>query len=44
MAKVAGGSIDAFGPVLTTQPTKGSAITSYTGGQPNPPSSGIPSN
>jgi ABC-type branched-subunit amino acid transport system substrate-binding protein len=44
MAKVVGTKINAFGPVLTTDPTKGSPITAYTGGQPAPPSSGIPSN
>jgi ABC-type branched-subunit amino acid transport system substrate-binding protein len=44
MAKVAGTKIDAFGPVLTTEPTASSAIASYTGGQPTPPASGIPSN
>ncbi len=44
MARVVGTGIDAFGPVLVTQPTAGTAITPYTGGQPSPPSSGIPSN
>ncbi len=44
MAKVTGGQIAPFGPVLTTQPTKGSAITPYTGGQTSPPADGIPSN
>jgi ABC-type branched-subunit amino acid transport system substrate-binding protein len=43
MARVVGSSIDAFGPVLTTDPTASSAITPYTGGQPSPPASGIPS-
>jgi hypothetical protein len=43
MAKVVGTSVDPFGPVLTTPPTKGTAITPYTGGQPSPPASGIPS-
>jgi branched-chain amino acid transport system substrate-binding protein len=43
MAKLVGSSIDAFGPVLTTQPTAGSPITPYSGGQSTPPSSGIPS-
>jgi branched-chain amino acid transport system substrate-binding protein len=43
MAKVVGTSIDPFGPVLTTPPTKGSAISPYTGGQPTPPANGIPS-
>jgi branched-chain amino acid transport system substrate-binding protein len=44
MAKVAGNGITAFGPVLTTDPTSSGAITSYTGGAPTPPASGIPSN
>jgi ABC-type branched-subunit amino acid transport system substrate-binding protein len=44
MAKVAGSSINAFGPVLTTDPTKSGAISAYTGGQPAPPASGVPSN
>ena len=44
MAKVVGGQIDPFGPVLTTPPTKGTAIVSYTGGPPTPPARGVPSN
>jgi ABC-type branched-subunit amino acid transport system substrate-binding protein len=44
MAKVVNGQIDPFGPVLTTPPTKGSAISPYTASQPAPPASGIPSN
>jgi hypothetical protein len=43
MSKVVGKSIDAFGPVLTTPPTKGSPIAKYLGGQPAPPADGIPS-
>ena len=43
LAKVVGSSIDPFGPVLTTPPSAGSPITSYTGGQPAPPVNGIPS-
>jgi ABC-type branched-subunit amino acid transport system substrate-binding protein len=44
MAKVVGTDIDPFGPVLVTPPTASSPITPYTGGQPTPPASGIPSN
>jgi branched-chain amino acid transport system substrate-binding protein len=44
MAKVVGTSIDPFGPVLVTEPTSGSPITTYSGTQPTPPASGIPSN
>jgi len=44
MAKVVGTSIDPFGPVLTTPPTAGSPITTYTGTPATPPASGIPSN
>ena len=44
MAKVVGTDIDPFGPVLTTQPTAGSAITTYSGTPAAPPASGIPSN
>jgi ABC-type branched-subunit amino acid transport system substrate-binding protein len=43
MAKVVGAKIDTFGPVLTTDPTAGSPITTYSGGQPAPPANGIPS-
>ena len=31
-----------LGGPLTTDPTPSSPITSYTGGQPNPPASGVP--
>jgi ABC-type branched-subunit amino acid transport system substrate-binding protein len=43
MAKVVNGQINPFGPVLTTSPTKGSAIAPYTTSQAAPPASGIPS-
>jgi ABC-type branched-subunit amino acid transport system substrate-binding protein len=43
IGKVVGSGINAFGPVLTTTPAKGSAITPYLGGQPAPPTNGIPS-
>ncbi len=43
MAKVVGAKIATFGPVLTTEPTAGSPITTYSGGQPAPPANGIPS-
>jgi ABC-type branched-subunit amino acid transport system substrate-binding protein len=43
IGKVVGSSIVTSGPVLTTQPTKGSPITPYLGGQPAPPTNGIPS-
>jgi branched-chain amino acid transport system substrate-binding protein len=44
MAKISGGKIVAFGPVQTTDPTSSSSITTFTGGQPSPPASGIPTN
>jgi ABC-type branched-subunit amino acid transport system substrate-binding protein len=44
MAKVVKSGIDAFGPVLTTDPTASSAITPYTTAAATPPASGIPSN
>jgi len=44
MAKVVGTKIVPFGSILMTQPTAGTAITTYSGGQPTPPASGIPSN
>ena len=44
MAKVVGTAINPFGPVLTTPPTAGSAITTYTGTPATPPASGIPTN
>ena len=42
MAKVQGSSIKAFGPVLTTDPSANGPITTYSGGQPAPPASGVP--
>jgi len=44
MAKVVDGGITAFGPVLVTEPTDGTPITTYTGAAATPPASGIPSN
>jgi branched-chain amino acid transport system substrate-binding protein len=44
MAKVVGTAINPFGPVLTTPPTSGSAITTYSGTPATPSASGIPSN
>jgi branched-chain amino acid transport system substrate-binding protein len=44
MAKVVGTGIDPFGPVLTTDPTAGSPITTSTTTAATPPASGIPSN
>jgi ABC-type branched-subunit amino acid transport system substrate-binding protein len=43
MGRVEGGKIALFGPKLTTEPASGAAITEYTGTQPSPPASGIPS-
>jgi ABC-type branched-subunit amino acid transport system substrate-binding protein len=43
MAKVTGGKIVLFGGPLTTDPTPTGAITPYSGTQPAPPASGIPS-
>jgi branched-chain amino acid transport system substrate-binding protein len=43
MAKVVNGGIDAIGGPLVTEPTSTGAITPYTGTQPAPPASGIPS-
>ena len=43
-ARSSGNDIVLFGPVLVTEPTAGSPITPYTGQQPAPPASGIPSN
>ena len=42
MGRVEGGKIVQFGPKLTTEPTAGTPITRYSGTQPPPPSSGIP--
>ncbi len=43
MGRVEGGKIVLFGPKLRTEPTAGSAITTYSGTQQPPPASGIPS-
>jgi ABC-type branched-subunit amino acid transport system substrate-binding protein len=43
IGQVVGGKIVLSGGPLTTEPTAGSPITPYTGTQPSPPSSGIPS-
>jgi hypothetical protein len=43
MGQVRNGQIVLFGGPLTTDPTPGSPITPYTGGQPQPPASGVPS-
>jgi hypothetical protein len=37
------GKIVLFGGPLVTEPTSGSAITPFTGKQPAPPTSGVPS-
>jgi ABC-type branched-subunit amino acid transport system substrate-binding protein len=42
MGRVEGGKIVLFGPKLRTEPTSGAPITTYTGTQPSPPTSGIP--
>ena len=44
LGQVRNGKIVLFGGPLTTDPTKGSPITAYTGQQPAPPTNGIPSN
>jgi ABC-type branched-subunit amino acid transport system substrate-binding protein len=44
MAKVVGTAIDPFGPVLRTDPTASSAITTYSATATAPPTSGIPTN
>jgi branched-chain amino acid transport system substrate-binding protein len=44
MGQVRNGKIVLFGGPLVTQPTAGSPITPYTGTQPAPPASGVPSN
>jgi ABC-type branched-subunit amino acid transport system substrate-binding protein len=44
MGKVQGGKIVLFGGPLTTDPTAGSPITTYSGTQPAPPTDGIPTN
>jgi len=43
MAKVVGSSIKAFGPIYTTDPSSGGAISTYSGTQAPPPASGVPS-
>jgi ABC-type branched-subunit amino acid transport system substrate-binding protein len=43
MAKVVNGGINAIGGPLITDPTSTGAISPYTGTQPTPPASGIPS-
>ena len=42
MGQVRGGKIVLFGGPQTTDPTAGSPITPYSGGQPAPPANGIP--
>jgi ABC-type branched-subunit amino acid transport system substrate-binding protein len=44
VGQVRNGKIVLFGGPLTTEPTASSPITPYTGQQPAPPASGIPSN
>ncbi len=44
VGQVRNGKIVLFGGPLTTEPTAGTPITPYTGTQPAPPASGIPSN
>jgi len=43
LGQVQGGKVVLTGPPLTTTPPAGSAITPYSGTQPAPPASGIPS-
>jgi hypothetical protein len=43
MGQVRNGQIVLFGGPMTTEPTAGTPITPYTGQQPAPPASGIPS-
>jgi ABC-type branched-subunit amino acid transport system substrate-binding protein len=43
MGQIRGGKIVLFGGPLTTDPTSSSPITPYSGTQPTPPTSGIPS-
>jgi ABC-type branched-subunit amino acid transport system substrate-binding protein len=42
MAQIKGGKIVLIGHPLITDPTPSSAITPYTGTQPNPPANGVP--
>jgi ABC-type branched-subunit amino acid transport system substrate-binding protein len=42
MGQIRGGKIVLFGGPLTTEPTAGSPITPFTGTQPAPPASGVP--
>jgi len=44
IGQVRNGKIVLFGGPMTTEPTASSAITPYTGQQPAPPASGVPSN
>ncbi len=44
IGQVRNGKIVLFGGPLTTEPTASSAITPYSGQQPAPPASGVPSN
>ena len=43
MAQIRGGKIILFGGPLTTDPTPAAPITAYSGKQPAPPASGVPS-
>ncbi|MFZ0040504.1 MAG: ABC transporter substrate-binding protein [Solirubrobacteraceae bacterium] len=43
MGQIRNGKVVLFGGPLVTQPTSGSPITPYTGKQPAPPASGVPS-
>ena len=43
MGQVRNGKIVLFGGPLVTSPTAGAPITPYTGTQPAPPASGVPS-
>ncbi len=43
MGRVEGGKVVQFGKPLVTEPTQGTPISTYSGTQPPPPTSGIPS-
>jgi ABC-type branched-subunit amino acid transport system substrate-binding protein len=43
MGQIRGGKVVLFGGPMTTDPTPGGAITPYSGKQPAPPASGVPS-
>ena len=43
MGQIQGGKIVLSGGPLTTDPTPSGAITAYSGKQPAPPASGVPS-